>query len=1561
MEQSVTRVSGKGKIARVLLVALLSLVGLTVVGVGQAAAAAPVVKSLTPATGTADGGTSVTIAGSGFTGATSVTFGGVAATFTVNTGLKITATAPAAVANSAAVVPVVVTVGGVQSTPAAAGDNDYTYTWPSAPTVTGIGLIPATSSQTGTTVTVTAAGTWTTGQQVSISGFTNGLPSGIYSLLSGGSGTFTITNVGSNGGPGSGLVSATPAGAIGPPAGGTVVILSGNHFAGASAVDFGSTPATSFTVNSTTQITATAPAGSVGGVNVTVTTPNSTSVASGNTDGFSYVGPPVVTGLTTVSTTPGGPTGGGTQVTIAGTGFSDVTAVDFGSTAASSYLVNGLNSITAVSPPGTGTADVTVTASGVTSTTSAADIFTYNGTLTVANGNASYSNSPGTSVPVTATSQSGTTVTITAIGTWTTGEKVSLSGFTNGLTSGAYTILAGNTGSFTVTFSTGTTTGSGTGTVLVPATASATAVTKTSQSGNTVTLTAIGSWFAGQKVYLTGFTNGLTTGDYTVLEGTSGSFLISFAPALSASGTGTAVAYQAQSFNAATLVTGGGTINPSSVTVTVPPASGSLTAVGSQLIYIPVQTTPTSYTVGTTTTWNRTTTTTGVQTATFQICQTAPSASCATGTMTYTPSSTGFYVGNQLKALGQSVTVVEDTGAGIVVPATAASGSTFTSVTAPTEADLPSTSSGFNVQGIGGYQSITPVPAGLSLVPGTLSVSGGDSLTSGKYTATLCTAAIGYVAGTCTANNAGNFQTSYPYIETSLNVGTQVPGGSQLSLPTVSATWEVTASSGTASSYETEFVVATTVLTVGTLALDAYPTDLASYLSQGSGAPVPTYVAPSPRWTVNITGGAPTAPGAPTGVSAVAGNASAVVSWTPPASDGGSAITHYTATSSPGGLTCSAASSPCTVSGLTNGTPYTFTVTATNAIGTGAASTASSAVTPEAPETAPGAPTGVSAVAGNASAVVSWTAPASDGGSAITGYTVTSSPGNITCTAASSPCTVSGLTNGTPYTFTVTATNAIGTSPPSTPSASVTPVAGVPGAPTGVSAVAGNASAVVSWTAPANDGGSPITNYTATSSPGGLTCSGPSSPCTVSGLTNGTPYTFTVTATNSTGTGSASSPSAQVTPATVPGAPTGVSAVAGNGSAAVSWTAPASNGGSTITGYTVTSSPGGFTCSSASSPCTVSGLTNGTSYTFTVKATNAKGSGTASAPSSAVTPVAVLPGAPNGVTATAGNQSAEVSWTPGATGGSPILSYTVSSTPSSAGCTVSGSTRHCTVSGLTNGTRYTFQVSATNVIGTGPLSAPSSPVTPTSNGPIAGYWLATSGGAVLTNGAAVNYGSPAGLVLNSPIVALTPSPDRKGYWLVASDGGVFSYGDAGFYGSTGAEHLNKPIVGIAATSDGKGYWLVASDGGVFAYGDARFQGSLGATHLNAPIVGIAGNGTGGYWLVAADGGVFAYGSAAFHGSAGAEHLASPVVGIAATADGSGYYLVAADGGVFAYDAPFYGSAHGIAVGTVKGIALGAGGGYTIATTTGATYSYGTPSHGNQTNSGVTSPIISIGS
>jgi fibronectin type III domain protein len=308
---------------------------------------------------------------------------------------------------------------------------------------------------------------------------------------------------------------------------------------------------------------------------------------------------------------------------------------------------------------------------------------------------------------------------------------------------------------------------------------------------------------------------------------------------------------------------------------------------------------------------------------------------------------------------------------------------------------------------------------------------------------------------------------------------------------------------------------------------------------------------------------------------------------------------------------------------------------------------------------APGTPTAVAATAGDAQASVTWTAPLSDGGSPITSYTVTSSPagGSVTVTAPAAggtvptTATVTGLTNGTAYTFTVTATNTVGSGPASLSSNSVTPAAPAPaltapGAPTAVTATAGDAQASVTWTAPLSDGGSPITSYTVTSSPAGASvivtppAAGGAVPttATVTGLTNGTAYTFSVTATNAAGTGAASANSNSVTPIGLPGAPTAVSATAGSGQASVTWTAPLSDGGSPITSYTVTSSPAGgsviVTAPAAGgavpTQSVVSGLVPGTAYTFSVTAANAAGTGAGSTPSNSVTPF-TLPGAPTAV------------------------------------------------------------------------------------------------------------------------------------------------------------------------------------------------------------------------------------------------------------------------------------------------------------------------------------------
>src|SRR5665213_695853 len=206
-----------------------------------------------------------------------------------------------------------------------------------------------------------------------------------------------------------------------------------------------------------------------------------------------------------------------------------------------------------------------------------------------------------------------------------------------------------------------------------------------------------------------------------------------------------------------------------------------------------------------------------------------------------------------------------------------------------------------------------------------------------------------------------------------------------------------------------------------------------------------------------------------------------------------------------------------------------------------------------------------------------------------------------------------------------------------------TNTAAVPGAPTIGTATAGNAQAGVAFSPPASDGGSPITGYTATATDlttpanGGQTTSGAASPLTVSGLTNGDHYTFAVVATNSTGPGPASAASNTVTPtAAVPGAPTIGTATAGNAQAGVAFSPPASDGGSPITGYTVTVSPGGATVAAGASATSVivTGLTNGTSYRFTVTATNGAGTGLASASSNSVTPASSTPSPPPVTTGT---------------------------------------------------------------------------------------------------------------------------------------------------------------------------------------------------------------------------------------------------------------------------------------------------------------------------------------
>jgi uncharacterized repeat protein (TIGR01451 family) len=244
---------------------------------------------------------------------------------------------------------------------------------------------------------------------------------------------------------------------------------------------------------------------------------------------------------------------------------------------------------------------------------------------------------------------------------------------------------------------------------------------------------------------------------------------------------------------------------------------------------------------------------------------------------------------------------------------------------------------------------------------------------------------------------------------------------------------------------------------IGALAVDSSdPTNDVLYVGDD---PTAGAIAGNGRWWQVLSGPpAPAPPSAPLNVTATAGDASVSLSWLPPGNhqpvtsytvhnslaSNGVTVPDTTLTARPGSTIVSTAT---TVTGLVNGVTYQFEVQASNAQGSGPFSAPSSSVTPQAP-TIPGAPTNVSATPGDASASVSWTAPASIVGSPITSYTVTAfaggSPTGITAIASggTTGAVVLGLTDGVAYTFSVHATNAIGNGPESAQSAAVTPAGG---------------------------------------------------------------------------------------------------------------------------------------------------------------------------------------------------------------------------------------------------------------------------------------------------------------------------------------------------------------------------------------------------------------------------------------------------------------------------------------------------------------------------------------
>ena len=216
-----------------------------------------------------------------------------------------------------------------------------------------------------------------------------------------------------------------------------------------------------------------------------------------------------------------------------------------------------------------------------------------------------------------------------------------------------------------------------------------------------------------------------------------------------------------------------------------------------------------------------------------------------------------------------------------------------------------------------------------------------------------------------------------------------------------------------------------------------------------------------------------TAPGAPAGLTAAAGDGQVSLSWQVPSSDGGAAVTSYNVYQG-GKKAASVTGTGATVKNLANGTTYSFTVTAVNKAGEGPASRAASA-TPTAAITKPGAPNGLTASPGNGQVILSWTAPKSTGGAAISSYNVYQG-GKKAASVTGTGATVKNLANGTTYSFTVTAVNKAGEGPASG-AASATPAAAsastsASASASGSTSASGSASAAASASGSASSSGS---------------------------------------------------------------------------------------------------------------------------------------------------------------------------------------------------------------------------------------------------------------------------------------------------------------------------------------------------------------------------------------------------------------------------------------------------------------------------------------------------------
>jgi hypothetical protein len=464
----------------------------------------------------------------------------------------------------------------------------------------------------------------------------------------------------------------------------------------------------------------------------------------------------------------------------------------------------------------------------------------------------------------------------------------------------------------------------------------------------------------------------------------------------------------------------------------------------------------------------------------------------------------------------------------------------------------------------------------------------------------------------------------------------------------------------------------------------------------------------------------PTVPSTPTSFatsSPVVYN-SASLTWVAP-SNGGSAITGYYFEVVTGGSTTTSAllssATFSTTTALSGSTAYTFYVSAVNIVGTSTPATIS-LTTPGAP-TAPTAPTSFATSSVTYTTIgLTWAAPSSNGGSAVTGYYFQQFNGSATTSTMLSSATFSttttGLTGGLGYRFTLSAINAIGTGTPVVLNQTTT----APSAPTPPTSFATTSltgtSVGLSWAAPSSDNGSSITGYYFQVFNGSATTSTLLSNATLSttstGLANGTAYRFTLSAVNGVGT-STGVVLNQTTPST-PTAPTSFATSSVTYTTiGLTWAAPSSNGGSAVTGYYFQQFNGSATTStmlsSATFSTTTTGLTGGLGYRFTLSAINAIGTGTpvvlnqtTTAPSAPTPPTSFA-------TSTLTGTSVIFTWgVPVDNNGSLITGYYFQKYDTVANATtstmLSSATLSTTTTSLVNGRAYRFTLSAVNSLGT---------------------------------------------------------------------------------------------------------------------------------------------------------------------------------------------------------------------------------------------------------------------